>query len=253
MSRMLDREIIKAYFPEAGWLLAAEEINSTNTVAKELAAQGAPEGTLVIAERQTGGRGRLGREFQSPRGGIYMSIIMRPQGTLEQCAMLTMAACVGVCRALERLLDISPGIKWVNDIYYKGKKVCGILAEGAAAGDRLKYAVIGVGINYQSPEFQGGLANRAGSLYPDMEPPISLSAMAGAAASEVYRACRDFQTDTVYAEYRNKSLLIGKAVALSDGRQGQALDITREGRLLVNIAGETVEQNSGEVSAFWAL
>ncbi|MBR2329455.1 MAG: hypothetical protein IKA58_06195, partial [Clostridia bacterium] len=104
----------------------------------------------------------MGRDFQSPPGGIYLTLVMRPKGTLEQCTMLTMAAAVGVCRAAEKHLGIHLGIKWVNDLYLSGKKICGILAEGAAAGEKLKYAVVGVGLNYQSPEFTGELANKAG-------------------------------------------------------------------------------------------
>ena len=251
---MLNDKEIKEYFPSLSWLLSAEELPSTNTVAKELASKGVPEGSLVIAERQTGGRGRLGRDFESPEGGIYLTLIMRPDGTLEQCTMLTMAAAVGACRAVEKRLGIHLGIKWVNDLYLNGKKICGILAEGAAAGEKLKYAVVGVGLNYQSPEFTGELANKAGSLYPDGEPPMSLSAMAGALAMEVYEACKAFDSEDVYREYKARSLLIGRTVTMPDGRQAKALDITRDGRLLVELEdGGTLALNSGEVSVTGVL
>ena len=246
---MLNDKEIREYFPNVSWLLSAEELPSTNTVAKELASKGVPEGSLVIAERQTGGRGRLGRDFQSPHGGIYLTLIMRPEGALEQCTMLTMAAAVGVCRAVEKHLGIHLGIKWVNDLYLNGKKICGILAEGAAAGEKLKYAVVGVGLNYQSPEFTGELADKAGSLYPDSEPPIPLSAMAGAVAAEVFHACSAFDSEEVYNEYKARSLLLGRIVTLPDGRQAKALDITRDGRLLVEFEnGDAFALNSGEVS-----
>lgn len=246
---MLNDKEIREYFPGVGWLLTACELPSTNAVAKELALKGVPEGGLVLAQRQTGGRGRLGRSFESPEGGIYMSLVLRPEGTLEQCTMLTMAAAVGVCRAMEKHLGISPGIKWVNDLYLEGRKICGILVEGAAQGEKLKYAVAGVGINYQTPAFTGELALKAGSLYPDSEPPISLSAMAGAAAAEVLAACRSFQSDDIYEEYRSRSLLPGRAVILADGRRATALDITREGRLLVEFEdGQRLALNNGEVS-----
>ncbi len=248
MPALNDKEI-REYFPNAGWLLTAQELPSTNTVAKELAQKGVPEGSLVIARRQTGGRGRLGRSFESPEGGIYLSLILRPEGTLEQCTMLTMAAAVGVCRAMERELGISPGIKWVNDLYLNGKKICGILTEGAAAGSGLKYAVAGVGINYQTPPFTGELADKAGSLYPEATPPITLSAMAGAVAAEMLKACRSFESGEIYREYKGRSLLIGRRVGLPDGRQATAMDVTREGRLLVELEnGERLALNSGEVS-----
>ena len=246
---MLNDKEIREYFPAVSWLLSAEELASTNTVGKELASKGVPEGSLVIAERQTGGRGRLGRDFQSPPGGIYLTLVMRPKGTLEQCTMLTMAAAVGVCRAAEKHLGIHLGIKWVNDLYLSGKKICGILAEGAAAGEGLKYAVVGVGLNYQSPEFTGELANKAGSLYPDREPPLPLSAMAGAVAAEVFEACKAFDSQEVYNEYKARSLLLGRMVTLPDGRQTKAVDITCDGRLLVEFDdGSTLALNSGEVS-----
>ena len=246
---MLNDKEIREYFPAVSWLLSAEELPSTNTVAKELAGKGVPEGSLVIAERQTGGRGRLGRDFESPEGGIYLTLVMRPDGSLEQCTMLTMAAAVGVCRAAEKHLGMTLGIKWVNDLYLNGKKICGILAEGAAAGEKLKSAVVGVGLNYQSPEFTGELADKAGSLYPHTEPPISLSAMAGAVAMEVYEACKNFDSEDVYKEYKARSLLIGRAVTLPDARQARAVDITRDGRLLVELEnGEALALNSGEVS-----
>ncbi len=246
---MLNDKEIREYFPKVSWLLSAEELPSTNTVAKELASKGVPEGSLVIAERQTGGRGRLGRDFESPKGGIYLTLVMRPNGTLEQCTMLTMAAAVGVCRAVEKHLGIALGIKWVNDLYLNGKKICGILAEGAAAGEGLRYAVVGVGLNYQSPEFTGELAKKAGSLYPEGEPPLPLSAMAGAVAAEVYEACKHFDSEEVYTEYKARSLLLGCEVTLPDGRKAMALDITRDGRLLVEFEhGDTLALNSGEVS-----
>ena len=246
---MLKDKEIREHFPHISWLLSAEELPSTNTVAKELASKGVPEGSIVIAQRQTGGRGRLGRDFQSPEGGIYLTLIMRPDGTLGQCTMLAMAAAVGVCRAAEKHLGIHLGIKWVNDLYLNGKKICGILAEGAAAGDKLKYAVVGVGLNYQSPEFTGELADKAGSLYPNSEPPLSLSAMAGAVAAEVYRACKSFGSEEVYQEYKQRSLLLGRTITLPDGREAKAVDITRDGRLLAEFEnGHTLALNSGEVS-----
>ena len=127
--------------------------------------------------------------------------------------------------------------------------MCGILAEGAADANGLRYAVIGIGINYQSPVFTGELADKAGSLFPDEEPPMSLSAFAGAAATEVFDACRDFAADDVYQEYKAKSVLLGKTVYLPDGTAAEAFDITRDGRLKVRQEnGEETALNCGEVS-----
>ena len=132
------------------------EMDSTNRQLKELAESGAPEGTVVIAEAQSNGRGRLGRSFFSSQGsGIYMSILLRPEIELQNAVRLTSMTAVAVAEAIERVCEIPARIKWVNDIFLNKKKVCGILVEAGidAVEQKLNYAVVGIGINVGKMEF----------------------------------------------------------------------------------------------------
>ena len=143
------------------------EIDSTNRYLKELAATGAPEGTVVIANKQSAGRGRLGRSFFSPEEkGIYMSILLRPEIELERAVLITSMAAVAVARAVERVSTIPAQIKWVNDIFINRKKVCGILTEAGINTEKgsLDYAVLGIGVNVGSMEFPAELKEIATSV-----------------------------------------------------------------------------------------
>lgn len=128
-----------------------QEVDSTNNYAKTLAAQGAPEGTVIIADRQTAGKGRLGKQFHSPEGGLYMSLILRPSLSLDNMMAVTACTASAVHLAL-RDFDITTQIKWVNDLFLNGKKICGILTEGSFNAELLNmdYLVIGAGINLHS-------------------------------------------------------------------------------------------------------
>ena len=124
-------------------------IDSTNTRARELARQGAAHGTVLIADRQTGGRGRLGRSFHSPAGkGIYMSVILRPCCKPEKIMHLTCAAAVAMCDVVEDAAGFRPGIKWTNDLVFGQRKIAGVLTElGFDKTGNVDYAVVGIGIN----------------------------------------------------------------------------------------------------------
>ena len=144
-----------------------EETDSTNRYAKELAAKGTPAGTVVIANRQSAGRGRLGRSFFSPEDkGIYMSILLRPKLQPERAAMITSMAAVAVARAIERAGGVEAQIKWVNDIFLNQKKVCGILTEAGfdAVSGRMDYAVLGIGVNVGVMDFPAELKKIATSV-----------------------------------------------------------------------------------------
>ncbi len=152
-----------------------KETGSTNTVAKEFARNGAPEGTVVVAGKQSAGRGRMGRSFFSPGDtGIYMSILERPAISSEEVIFLTTTAAVAVCEAIESVCGFKEGtcgIKWVNDIFIGGKKVCGILTESSFSTDKdgrpvTEFCVVGIGINCYEPEggFPEDIKNTAGAL-----------------------------------------------------------------------------------------
>ncbi|WP_278319401.1 biotin--[acetyl-CoA-carboxylase] ligase [Hathewaya proteolytica] len=155
---ILSSESIKPYFTVDKNLFEIQcfkTLESTNDYAKDLASNGACEGTVVIAEEQTKGRGRLNRNFFSPGNtGIYMSLILRPHIKADESLCITTAAAVAVCNAIESVMNKKVSIKWVNDIFYKNKKVCGILTESAFNCEigTLDYVVLGIGINVKAPQ-----------------------------------------------------------------------------------------------------
>ncbi len=117
-------------------IVVLDEVDSTNTEAKRLALKSAPDGTVVISDHQTGGRGRQGRSFSSPAGqGVYLTVLLRPNCTAQQLGLLTVMAAVAVCDAVEAACGVRPGIKWTNDLVLGGKKLCGILTELSLAPD----------------------------------------------------------------------------------------------------------------------
>ncbi len=150
-------------------------LGSTNDLLKELATQGAPEGTLVIADEQTAGRGRLGRKWLAPPGtSLLMSLLFRPHLASNQAQQLTMICSLAIADAIERLTDLSVDLKWPNDIFIRGKKVGGILTESGAIGELLDYIVVGIGLNVNVdfstlPE----LRNMATSLYRELGREVS--------------------------------------------------------------------------------
>ena len=128
--------------------MVLNETQSTNNDLKRLAAEGAPHGTVVVANKQTAGRGRMGRSFLSPEGGIYMSVLLRPQCKAEMLMHLTCAVAVSVCDAIEAVCAIRPQVKWINDLILDRKKLGGILTELSLNADgTVKYAIVGIGIN----------------------------------------------------------------------------------------------------------
>ena len=148
-----------------------EKTTSTNTIIRQRADK-SPEGLVVVAEEQSEGRGRLGRSFFSPGGtGLYISLLLRPEIEPSEAVMITTAAAVAVCEALEKVGADTPQIKWVNDVFVKGKKVCGILTEASFNPEsrKLQYAVLGVGINMYEPEgsFPDEIKDIAGSVFSE--------------------------------------------------------------------------------------
>ncbi|UCC78806.1 MAG: biotin--[acetyl-CoA-carboxylase] ligase [Candidatus Zixiibacteriota bacterium] len=148
-------------------IFAYKSIGSTNDTAKRLAESDSPEGTLVIAEKQTKGRGRLGRSWHSPQNkGLYFSLVLRPQIPVEKMPALSLVAALSVCRVIESMTDLKPQIKWPNDCLIDGKKVAGILIDISAELGRVSYAILGVGLNINTAQkdFSSGLRKSATSL-----------------------------------------------------------------------------------------
>ncbi|MBQ9859365.1 MAG: biotin--[Clostridia bacterium] len=222
---------------------------STNTDLRRLAADGAPEGTTLIAVTQTGGRGRRGRSFFSPNGGIYLSTLLRP--TTADIGQITSCAAVAAARAIERVCPLQVGIKWVNDLYIDGRKVCGILAEGELdTFGKPAYILLGFGINVAPCEMPDELKNIATSLGNLCAPP-SRAALAAALLEEWEAAYITLSAEEILAESRRRSILTGRAVTVLRGEESfpaTVLSITDEGHLLVRTATGDLPLTSGEVS-----
>jgi BirA family transcriptional regulator, biotin operon repressor / biotin---[acetyl-CoA-carboxylase] ligase len=147
-------------------ILRYDSVASTNDIARELAVEGAPEGLCVIARTQTSGRGRQGHSWLSPPGdGLYLSLILRPQIKISDCAMITLSAAVGVAETLILDYKIEADIKWPNDVLASGKKICGILVESAIQDGQLQYAVMGIGVNIAQRSFPAEIETSATSLF----------------------------------------------------------------------------------------
>ena len=252
-------QYMKESCPWQDSLLWFNTIDSTNTRAKELAAQGAPHGTVLIADHQTGGRGRWGRSFHSPAGtGIYLSLILRPNCAPSQLMHLTCAAAVAACQAVEAACGIRPGIKWTNDLVWGKRKLAGILTElGLSSDGMVNYAVIGIGINCCQTEadFPPEIQNIAGSLYTVTGREIDRAQVAAALINALYRMDNNLLSDQngLMKDYRANCITLGQPISLvkADGsvRYGTALDIDEDGGLVVAFENGTRETvTSGEVS-----
>lgn len=237
-----------------------DTIDSTNTALKRMAPEGAPEGTCLLAKEQTAGRGRLGRSFYSPSGsGLYLSMLLRPQLLPISATHLTCAAAVAVCETIEDLTDRRPVIKWVNDIYVDGKKVCGILTEGAlnSADGTLSYAIVGIGINLLAPEggFPEEIARTAGAL--DVDPGIR-SALSAGIIDRLLDLYEGMPEASFLEAYRQRSFLLGQPILVYPLAGGDikgepypatVLSILPDFSLLVRLEdGTTRAISSGEVS-----
>lgn len=233
------------------------EVTSTNTVLKELAEQGKPEGLVLIAENQVRGKGRLGRSFYSPKGsGLYMSILLRPELAAEDSLSITTSAAVAVAQAVGVVTGRQAGIKWVNDVYLRGKKVCGILTEAAVdfENGKLNYAVLGIGVNILEPPggFPPEIAEVAGALYRDEAPAGARTKLAAEIIKRFFRFYRMLPNRSYMSEYKKLSLLTGLEITFQEGREtweGTVVGIDDDARLVVRLAsGEERSFGAGEVT-----
>ena len=231
-----------------------DRLESSNQTAKRLALSGAPHGTLVLTNQQSAGRGRMGRKFESPAGqGIYLSLLLRADIPAADAQTVTVSAAVAVCRAVKALCGLELSIKWVNDLYYHGKKVCGILTEAGAdlESGRLEWLVVGIGLNFTTPPeaFPAELRRLAGSLFPGGPAPVSRVALAAAIARELLTLCPAFDC---LEEYRARCFVPGHWVTVCTGREtyaALALSIDDAGRLVVRREnGREEALQHGEVS-----
>ncbi len=231
-------------------------VTSSNTLLRERAGEGASEWTLLLAEKQTAGRGRKGRSFFSPKDtGLYMSLLLRPKNdSADQAVRITTIAAVAVCEAIEEISGKRAEIKWVNDIFLDGKKICGILTEGAVSfeNSQLEYAVLGIGMNLYQPKegFPQELSSSAEFLFSETQKD-GKNRIVSAFMNRFYEYySAPFSADCV-KRYRDRSFVIGKQVLLRTGNQLKeafVLGIDNECRLLVEYSDGAKERcHSGEI------
>jgi BirA family transcriptional regulator, biotin operon repressor / biotin---[acetyl-CoA-carboxylase] ligase len=229
-----------------------QELASTQERARELARAGTPHGTLVVAGIQKGGRGRLGRHWGSPEGGLWMSLVLRPELVAGLAPRITQTAAVGVAGALWEI-GVEARIKWPNDLLVDGRKICGILAEsGVGPGGRLDYAVLGVGMNANlDPSDLGVMDREITTIRYELGRDMDLLLLLRVVLSNLDAALgriEDFET--VLDEWRNLNCTLGERVLVrrrGETIEGRAVDLTPEGALLITTTSGPVELLEGEV------
>lgn len=227
------------------------EISSTNTEAKRIGREEAPAlPLLLVADRQSGGRGRLGRSFYSPAGsGLYFSVLYEAEGSMETAVRITSFAAVAVMRAIRSLTGKQTAIKWVNDLYYEGKKVCGILCEGAGMLPSGRQGIVlGIGINWHPAAFPEELSSIAGSMGEERIPRKELLC---AIWRELLPGLQGMSCAWI-EDYRAHSMVLGRAVRWREGellREGIAQAIEEDGTLRVRDSeGEEHLLRTGEIT-----
>lgn len=253
-----DNDVFNAHSIEA---LCKSNINvvvldcvaSTNDVAKKMAQDGANEGTVVIAKAQSAGKGRSGRSFISnEENGLYMSIILRPKFPASMSVKITVIGAVATLEAIEETSGRQCSIKWVNDIYIKDKKVCGILTEGALnfESGMLDYAILGIGVNIVPPKngFDKEIKSIATAIY-DEAPKGYKNELCAKIIDRFLYYYENAENNAYIHLYRNKSNIVGKRVSVYRGNNvldGVAIDIDNEANLIVQTKNGIMKFNSGE-------
>jgi BirA family biotin operon repressor/biotin-[acetyl-CoA-carboxylase] ligase len=254
---LLSEEAIRGFLTAggAGRVLEIHDcLDSTNNRAKALAAAGAPHGLTVIADSQTGGRGRRGRSFFSPgHTGVYMTCVLRPECPAEKAGLLTSLAAVATARAVEKTASADIKIKWVNDLYLNGKKICGILSEaGPVTGNgKPDYAVMGIGVNAGRMDFPPELRDIATSIGNETGRDPDRNRLIAEILNGLDELWGDLETGAFLEESRRRSNVIGRTVTvIESGRSypARALDIDGQGRLVIETGEGRACLNSGEVS-----
>jgi BirA family transcriptional regulator, biotin operon repressor / biotin---[acetyl-CoA-carboxylase] ligase len=233
-------------------------LGSTQERGRELAHAGKPHGTLVVAEIQTGGRGRLGRHWGSPKGGLWMSLVLRPWFDASLAPRITQTAAVGVAKALGEI-GVEARIKWPNDLLAGGKKICGILAESSAGNSTgpareryLDYVILGVGMNANLDPAELGVPDReVTTIRSELGRDVNLRDLLRALLSNLQTELDRIKNfGAVLEDWRNLNFTLGKRVRvlrLGESMEGRAVDLTADGALLLVTRRGTVELFEGEI------
>lgn len=255
---VLSPQSIEKYLRHKSFTISAfETIDSTNTQLKILAEAGAKEGTVIVAESQSAGHGRRGRYFHSPAvGGIYLSLLLRPNFTASESLCITTCAAVAVCRAIEKHTEETCSIKWVNDIFCHGKKVCGISTQGALDLETggLHYAILGIGLNLfpgESP-FPEDLQQIAGTILTEKPKEDLRSPLVASILDYFWENYPSLTEKQYFDDYRNRCFILGEEIFVHKENKtlsAKALALSENFELLVSYPqGEEEFLSSGEVS-----
>ncbi|MEI5993884.1 biotin--[acetyl-CoA-carboxylase] ligase [Candidatus Enterococcus mansonii] len=238
-------------------IVVLDSSESTMKDAKLAAINGEPSNTLIVADLQEASKGRFGRPFFSKAGvGIYMSMLLRPNQNFEEMAQYTVIMAVAIARAMDNLASVQTEIKWVNDIYINGKKVCGILSEAMSdvESGQISNVIIGMGINFslKQREFPEELQEKATSLFQENSPTITRNDLIAEIWNQFYSILDQLPDRTFLEEYRQKSFVLGKTVSFTQAGvdyKGIATTISEHGELVVKL-DEGIEKvlSSGEIS-----
>jgi len=254
---MFSEQDIRSHLSVDGLIIETQQcVTSTNSILKELARSGGPHGYVLAAEEQTAGRGRMGRSFFSPsETGIYFSILLRPSFSPADSLLITTAAAVVCAEILEGISGQKAEIKWVNDIYINGHKVCGILTEAAIApgGVNMDYAILGIGINLLPPSdgFPEEIKTKAGAVFEGNAPDLR-SYIIAEILNRFFQLYPTLTDRSFVAEYRKRSMLDGKPVDIlkyESVTPAIALYIDEDLSLVVRYKNGTIEHlSTGDVS-----
>ncbi len=233
-------------------VICLDSVDSTSSYLRRMLDDGEKGIVLAVAKEQTSGRGRSGKSFYSPdNGGLYMSLLIHPGIGFDAVSSVTAKVCVAVCRAIEKVTGISTDIKWVNDLYLNGKKVCGILCEAVNdyKNSVTKSIIIGVGINVSTAEFPGELQEIAGSLGVSQ---IYRDKLVGEITNALLNLNFGALTEDELTFYRERSCVLGRTINYfvnGQKKTAEAIRIDSSGGLVVkNMNGEIITLTSGEIS-----
>jgi len=232
-------------------ILFSREIDSTNKSAKELALDGAREGTVVIAETQTKGRGRLGREWVSPTGGLWFSLILRPKLRPSEAVKLTFVAGLAVAKVLREMFDLKVETKWPNDVLVNGRKICGILTEMNTTGETVNFVVVGVGVNTNfdvEKAFPEHLRRVATSLENELGRKVRLEELFRGLLERLENLYELFTKEgfnSILEEWKNHAGFLGRQVEVTSPTEklsGLALDVDHDGALVLRLEDGTIRR-----------
>lgn len=255
--KVLKVESIKKNLTADFDVIILDEVDSTNKYLKDFAKNSTLNNILVVANKQTGGRGRLGRTFVSNKAsGIYMSLLVRPNIPINLVKKVTCMVSVATVNAIDKLANTSTSIKWVNDVYLNKKKICGILTEGVALAEQnvMEYIVIGIGVNCYHQEFDEELSKKATSLENELNITISRNELISEITNQISYYLNDFEklSKEFMKEYIDKSFIIGMNVELQKGNTTslvKVVNINDKGELIVEDENhQIINYSSGEIT-----